>query len=352
MGKRKKPKAKIRKSPRKKPASRAREKPATGSYADWIPPSWIKDGASEVWIRCYRIARLGPDALPTTKSFDFGLVRVVIHGGTLTYLHLADASGLDKTGEAFAVYGDRIREPSSPEGAYLILLTPFDEAGQLQTDVGARERIEWTAGLLTAALGHNITYRPIFDNSMEVPARHLVVSSDLQLAPQLYDPPNVSDEGLASANTLHVAVEALSTERQARVRLSLRWYAKALQDVQGADSLLNLWIALETLVLEDDTNIAPIKNAIGRTYGITPGQASDRFGIGQIYDLRGKLVHHGDEPPIGPPHIKYFDALYRDVLLDFLGQPKELHLDEVLADPELDVRDLIRLPGTGKPKGS
>jgi hypothetical protein len=320
--------------------------PKTRSYADWTPYSWIADGANEVWMRCYRIGRVGPSALSERKSLDFGRVRVVVHGGTLGYMHVSEAFQLDVQGEDFVLETSRIRHPTTPEGAYLILMAPFDNGGRLQTEAAAKEQIEVTTGLLVAALGLNIAYRPVFDIGFDLPAGNQIAVTDPAFAPQLYDPPDVSDRGLANATGLHAAMDLLDGSSQARTRLSLRWYVKSLHDF-GTDSFLAMWIALETLAMPDTTNIRPLSEAVGRTHGTEATTASAQFHIGRLCGLRGQIVHEGALIAVPPMMLRYVDALYRDVLLDHLAMPPRRHLEGALNDPDFDASDFLPSLGSG-----
>jgi hypothetical protein len=99
--------------------------------------------------------------------------------------------------------------------------------------------------------------------------------------------------------------------------------------------------------MSDTTNIRPINEAVGRTYGMDTTTANARFHVGRLYNLRGRIAHEGALIGMPPMILRYIDALYRDVLLDQLAFPPRRYLEAVLNNPDFDASYLFPGPRNG-----
>ena len=108
----------------------------------------------------------------------------------------------------------------------------------------------------------------------------------------------------------------------------------------GIDSFLSFWIAIETLAM-DDTDIRPINETLARVYQVSVQEASKQFGVGRVFGLRSKIVHHGHIASIHAKLKLYLEALYSDLLFAELNLPSEYKTKSMLNDPEFDLMSYI-----------
>lgn len=311
------------------------------SYQNWAPTEWAEAGADHATVLCYRMARVGPDRLPRTKFIDLGLVRAVLVGGALSYMDINEAVGLDRSGEFPQIDAKRIRHPVTSEGAYLFLMSPFDEASHYRSEGAAQSSCRLGAALFMASLGFNVVYARAFDMSFELRGRSAVVNGPIVFAPSLYDPPDVSERGLGDVAALSAALDALPENEQRRARLALDWYLNALHD-DGARALLGFWIALETLAMPNTYDIKPLVHRVADIYGLEPGEANEKFKMGRIYRMRGRIVHDGERVGISPGLQKFIDGLFVDVLRDFLHLPPQFQAASVAEEEDFDLEEEFR----------
>jgi hypothetical protein len=123
----------------------------------------------------------------------------------------------------------------------------------------------------------------------------------------------VNDAGLKHVARLYRAIVDQGDRESNRVRLSLRWHRQALLD-RGIDSMLKHWVAIEVLMLNDQTDIGPIKKAIASSYGISVSDVEDVFLIGRIFRYRSEVVHNGVVGPVLVSLLDYLQTLYVDLL--------------------------------------
>ncbi len=82
------------------------------------------------------------------------------------------------------------------------------------------------------------------------------------------------------------------------------------------DAVLKHWVALETLVMPNTTDLRPVNEVLKRVYGKPMAEIQATFGVGRVFGLRAQIVHHGAIVPIDERLLRYLEALYADLLLE------------------------------------
>ncbi len=124
-----------------------------------------------------------------------------------------------------------------------------------------------------------------------------------------------------------------------RFGLALRWMDEATR-TEGVDAYIKAWVALETLAMPDTTNIRPMNEALGRIYGMSTDEASERFLTGRLAGLRASVVHDGDQRFVKDKLILYLHALFKDLLFHQM-ESRTAVAQAQLDDPDLDLHGHI-----------
>ena len=204
------------------------------------------------------------------------------------------------------------KHPQGPTSLFVTRLASNDEQGLSQ----AHMRIHEAVGLLSAvesmllAWTHLEDYRFSFADGM----LHA-------LAVSVFDPTWAIEASLDSdaRSRWQLGASALtSSPERERIALSLRWYDEAKRE-GGVDAFLKFWFALETLAMPDDTDIRPIREDLRAIYEESAADVEPRFGIGRLFGLRSRIVHHGLRAEISPALLVYMNGVYVDLLAKKLG---------------------------------
>lgn len=127
---------------------------------------------------------------------------------------------------------------------------------------------------------------------------------------------NINLGNLQNIGTLINAFE-ISQEKN-KIELCTNWYLKSFS-LSDLDNFIAKWIALETLCMEESSNIYPIKQLLGEIYNMKPDHASSHFCIGRIYGLRSEIVHNGHLITFKPAILEYLGHIIEDCLHKKLG---------------------------------
>jgi hypothetical protein len=268
------------------------------------------------------------------KFFDLEGVRVFLAYGTINYLDSAAATPLVTDHGDYKVDASTI-EKTTPEGGYTIFLLPFDVDGQAGLERITRERINDIVGLLAALNERNMVYQHIFDYVHRADGKERSVIGATLVNPLSMPKPDLSDDRLRMISAVDATIQAMEESGRNRIRLSLRWFQAALFDF-GVDAFLKYWVAIETLAMPDTTNIRPINETLSYIYGITREEATKRFQIGRMFDLRGRIVHQGSQVPVSGKLLDYAEAIYSDLLLDAAGHPSRNRANTFLSSETFD----------------
>ena len=311
---------------------------------EMVPDDWFTSPeSSSIWIAGYRLMRISPIDLPEgPKYFDLEGVRVFLTYGSIDYLDSNAATPRITDHGDYKVDASAI-EKTTPEGGYTFLVLPFDVDGQHGNERLTRERIADVVGLLAALNERNMAYEHVFEYVNRADGKERSVISATLVNPMSMPKPDMGEGRLQTLSAVDAGIHAMEDSRRNRIRLSLRWFQAALFDI-GVDAYLKYWIAIETLAMPDTTNIRPVNEALSRIYGIPLEDASQRYQIGRLFDLRGRIVHQGSQIPISGKLLDYAESIYSDLLLDAAGSAPESRAESFLSSESFDpVSDLSSL---------
>jgi hypothetical protein len=228
----------------------------------------------------------------------------------------------------------------SEEGAWVILVQNSKSERHEIGDLRARRH--GIAGMLTAAIGLNVTHELVFENI--VPFKTLSVQRDhgeFGLYSDFFTSPWCSEERLEAFVDLERRIGRLPQSERQRLRLALHWFDLGTR-THGVEGFVNLWIALEALVLRGDHKITPhVKRALAKAYRIGEEAALQRFGIGRMERLRGELFHGQMRVQPSVSLLSYLRALFVDVLREVLGVCCERRAEGAMTGPDFDRSGLI-----------
>ena len=76
-------------------------------------------------------------------------------------------------------------------------------------------------------------------------------------------------------------------------------------------------------------------------YGLDGPQTEERFCVGRIFGLRGRIVRGGEMCPIHGALLDLLEGVYVDVLLDRLDLPSRRKAEEVLTTKAMTARAMV-----------
>lgn len=300
-----------------------------------VPSEWFDStSGNSVWLSGYRMYRISNDDIPTgPKYFDLAGVRVFLVYGSINYLNSKSATPFLKE-DGRAIFDTSNFEVQSPVGAYLVLILPFERNGKPGNERETRSRISDIVGLLAALNGRNMVYERLFEyehllGKNEQGKNERRVIGEVIINPFRMPVPEIRDYRLQFITSVDKIIGEKPPAQTNRIRLSLRWYESAIYDL-GVNAFLKYWIAIETLAMPDTTNIRPISEVLSSIYDLTKEETDQRFQIGRLFSLRGRIVHQGEQIPIRGDLLDYIENIYADLLFDSISQASERRTDTFL----------------------
>ena len=312
-----------------------------------VPPRWFPtvDENSSILYSAYRCL------LPPAKQFAAG-----------PHLDLGDAVVGFLWGEAWHLSGDdklvistgpdgalQLSAPpsggiqKSATGAWVLVIQPLStgSAQTSQTVEQARLRRHEISAVLCATMGHLLVFDLEFENTAWLQKTDLSRdAAGIEVKREFFISPLLSQERLDSASKLDAKVRALSDVERPRLSNALMWYDLGSR-TQGTQRFINLWVALEALVLRESSNIGPLKESVARAYKISAGSASHKFGLGRLLRLRSLILHGQARIAPGIGLSSFLAALFVDVAHESLGLTCERRAEEALAGPDYDRSEFI-----------
>jgi len=192
--------------------------------------------------------------------------------------------------------------------------------------------------LLVATNYRNIAFRPIFRNILGYNDNSLSVYTPPFRLPFDLPKPDLSTSAWQRFQGAEKAWASSSEKTKRKIALSLHWHLKGIQ-ADGVDSLLSLWVAIETLAMAS-TNIVEINDKLAKIYETSRERASSEFGIGRIFGLRSAIVHNGHRKTISTHLTDYLENLYSDLLMHELKLPTMQRARSFLASAKIDISAL------------
>lgn len=312
------------------------------TISNLIPPEWLTtDGEGTVRMSVYRTIRIQVEELQSDRVIvDLGNVRAVITFSRIPYFEITNEKLWIEEGKEHLSFKFASRKNILESDTYLVLLAPLTINGEMREERVVREDVRVAVGLLATFNGRNIVYQHMFDNVVQLPSHNRRAESSMLTSPFSAHKPDIGDTKISQIGGAYKMIQELGEKERNRVRLSLQWYESALYDF-GVDSYLKYWIALETLGMPNTSNIKPLHAALGRAYEMTDNEARDRFQIGRLHGLRSAIVHAGAAKPIDIRLLRYVEALYVDILFEYLGLEFERRAESVLNEPDFDLKQFL-----------
>ncbi|MBA3473507.1 MAG: hypothetical protein H0T57_09835 [Rubrobacter sp.] len=283
---------------------------------------------ARVWVRAYRAYHVPAEIVSQKQQFvaDFEQVRAVFLRWDAPYQIVEPNLFQQKNGQIAAQ--PRPRLDRTGEGVLLLLMTPLPENYDGNDENAAREKVSFTRSVMVAFMGRNAAYKYMFDVTVECGAR-TVGHTSLVFSTPRDETPVVNKQGEELVSEVLEKLSSLDNSTQNRIRLALRWYQRSFGDdrlvrdtVEGQiDDFINSWLALETLVMEGTTNIAPVKRMLGEIHGLDAQRVVDLFPIGRIYGLRGDILHEGQIHGLKDGLTRFMTDVFADLLLHVLDLP-------------------------------
>lgn len=309
---------------------------------DLIPSHWFKKSdTSSIWITAYRILLADIEKLKRPCIYDFSNVRVIISLGKLQYLNAKNIYvEIDNDGNL--IFNGAPQADETKDGCWLLIIQPYVVDGIELNEYEIKTRAGSYAALYGAINGRNMAFERIFDNIAELRDGKSTASSSPFINPKAFPRPNLSTEEL---DLIHIAgklIDEKELKERRKFELSLHWFEKGMRSM-GLDGFINFWVALETLGMEDTTNIKPLNTSLARAYEITEQDAAKKFGVGKIFGLRSRILHNGEDLAIHSLLSDYLESLFVDVLFDHLGMISKRKAQLVLDTPSFNLNKLLHI---------
>jgi hypothetical protein len=310
------------------------------SFPELVPPEWITEENSWLWIACYHSMRIKKEHLAERlRTIELSDARVVLFYGSPRYQPPPTLTAIQSTYPP-AFHLSVTEQSVGMEGAYAMMILRYQPPAETEYDARVRELA--LRSLLGTVLGENLVYHRLYHYPIRVDKSEAQLYGE-PLRNPLSDPePDISDEGLKKVTELYAAIDVLEEHQRNRVRLSLRWHGEA-RDGAGVESFVNEWVALEALGMTAQKNVAPLEEALAQAYGISTAEANKRFQVRSLFSFRSQILHQGHIPGIHSDLMDYLRALYKDILWQRVGFPSERVAEAVLLRPGFDLKPLLKL---------
>src|SRR5258708_9366395 len=306
---------------------------------DLVPSEWFsKRVGSSIWIRGYRVHKVNRENLPLSIITNMRDVQMIALYGTLSYL---DSPRIEFTSEHdWVVHFPNLL--NTPEATYLLLLIPYAVDGQEGDESKVRQRLDAIAGLMIAINGRKSAYNMIFDNNiLNMSNGEVTVIGPPIENPLFFPAPDFSANRLREIVEMERSILLLPENERNRIRLSLRWFAAAMQKID-VDYFVSIWIALEILGMGKHGKLEPLNTLLARIYGLPDAKAAkEHFRLDLISGLRARIAHHGEFVPIHQDLSRYIESLYVDILMGRLQLPSEYRAQTILDKPGFDLNTYL-----------
>ncbi|HRI77464.1 MAG TPA: HEPN domain-containing protein, partial [Alphaproteobacteria bacterium] len=285
--------------------------------ADFVPKSWFEDlEKSSFWVTGYQVFYPEELELECVHSFDFEQARVLILTGEINYPKVTCAPLLRaKEGTVFV---EEMKYASiAAKSTWLLILQPYIVDGQEKDEYSVKRKAGSIAALYAAINGFNMVYARVFDFHSTMNGR-VSCSSPTFINPRAFPLPDLSQGRLQGIYEIGKAIDNLKGSEKRRVEIALHWFESGLRSL-GLDAFVKYWVAIETLSMPDGTNIKPLNQRLAGIYNLSLEEATKKFGMGRVQDLRSRILHNGEDLTIHQDLSRYMEALFFDILLSCLN---------------------------------
>jgi hypothetical protein len=288
----------------------------------WFKPSEV----GEVWVRIFRVhnVRFGQKGAFHGKGVltEFGQVRVVVADLDIPYPTFR--SGFEPTPSGGAKPHVKLEKwRTTGRGVVLLLLTPFRESEDPNADAAVERRLGLVRATMVSVLGRPVAWERLSEFSIELESGTISQISVMK-NPGVFEAPEVGNaSSIALVQAILEEIPRLDPSVQNRVKLALRWYERALGGhdtlnvaTGGVDELINYWVALETLVSEEEKRVAgAIIGILAKIHQLDTQQIGQTFPISGIYQKRRQVMHRGEIVGISSKLAKFMSDVFLDVLV-------------------------------------
>lgn len=298
-------------------------------------PAWFKDGKNDcLYIEAYEMALAPPSFEGATFKFD--QIVVIVGAVQMDYLEIGAIKVKFGEGRQVSMSADH-RTSTSELSPKVLTLQPHSRARRDSERDLANRSSEYVS-LLVATNYRNVAFRLIFNNLIGYNDNLLNASSSAFRLPFDLPRPDLSPAAWQRFYAAEKVWVSASEDMRRKIALSLHWHIKGIR-MDGVDSLLSLWIAIETLSMKS-TNIIEINEKLSLIYGMSKEKASQEFGAGKIFGLRSEIVHNGKRKVVSTHLTDYLENLYSDLLMHELKLPAMHRARCYLASNNLNINDL------------
>lgn len=274
--------------------------------------NWKRDeNGNRVLIRLYTSQ---PNPKILCKEFKLGEGRIIITNESVPFLKINIVPEVDfvKQQKTFKTISDTENYIYTEAGTHALLSIPTLGLSEIELS----NKMNFYRSLVSSFLGAGILY--------ELVAEWKVTSKGDQFSSNairdIEDPPFSGNELTTLTKVVNNIAKTEESKRR-RVEASLYWYQLSLNEELSTNRFLYLWIALESLVmLNEQTKIALIGDALGKAYNLDSKEATVNFLVKLIYQLRNEIMHNGGYGQIGLGG-DYLNSLYKDLLYLCVRQP-------------------------------
>lgn len=291
----------------------------TINYLDFIPKEWnLKSEEDKILTKCFIVINLKKEDIVNEfqKINILNDVIALFIYGKIKYLYSGKCE-IDKLFDCDRQIRSEVKNKTTNQGLYCLLLTPFEVAGEKLNEDEINKKINQSLGILNIFAGKAISYAEIFTNILYYDRKRIETFSEIIENPNYFKKPNIEEKNLNYIQNICNNINKLSnTEMKNKVLLSLDWFFQAIKS-KNIDSFLKLWIAIEALTTGNKT-ASYVSRKLAEIYNMNLKDSNNYFMFGKISGYRDKVVHHGESKPIKSELLDYLEGIYIDLLFNYL----------------------------------
>lgn len=315
----------------------------------FYPSSWFKGITdSSLWLSVYSVPTLQLGDLggaSIVRDFSANKVRAVLTHRSFRFLDISAATPTFNSPKSFRLDSPLINVKAVPTGVYLVLSAPVKIDGVERQESEIKEEINRCLSIILSIIGQSAAFAHVFDHVYRLDGSGVSVTSQPHSNYCTIGKPNLEKGYLDGILWIEKALFSTPPKEKNRIDLSLRWFHRATYD-SGIDAFIKYWIALETISMPNTTKIKPLMAILAKAYSKEVGEVEHSFGIGKIFNLRSRIVHHGELYKIDLQFLLYMSCLYSDVLFSVLHLPMLRKAESCLLDPNIgDLKTLLKKIG-------
>lgn len=318
------------------------------SISSLTPDSWFsEDMPHYAWLTAYRMMLTEQPLLPKPIIHDYKNLRVILFFGKLAYLDNNNIKyNWSNNGTLTTTANNQIT--LSEESGWLIILQPYNNNIDCLNENNLRYNAGVYAGLYSALNTQNIAFIKLCDNVINLENNNITTFGPAIKNCLTFPPLDLSSAKSDLMQNAGTVIAKLPDAEKNRIMLSLHWFEKGLRSI-GIDGFISMWIALETLGMPNTTDVRPIIQKIANAYHIPYDKAQQKFQIGKIHGLRGRILHEGENIVIHANLSDYIEAIYSDVLFETIGLSSEKRSEKILTRNDFNLTDLLNIQSRKKP---